>query len=389
MKFIDRNVLVLMVAGALGMCVAPMVVFIGGIVGAQLAADASLATLPIAAIVIGTALSVLPVSRLMKKFGRKRVFICSSIFSSISALGAALAISNESFWGLTASAVLLGGSLAVIQQYRFAAMECVTPEKAANATSFLLLGGLISALLGPELAELGKDLFQQEFVGSFSLLSLVCLLGGIFLTLYHPKIYSEDESHSGGRPMRIIMSSSVFWVAVLAATIGYAVMSYIMTATPVSMHVMMGHSLEETKWVIQSHIFAMFLPSLFSGMLINRFGPQKLMLVGLSFYLICIVLTLQGQAVMHYWGGLVFLGLGWNFLFVSGTVLLPQSYQNDERFKVQGFNDFFVFGFQALASISSGVVIFNFGWSQLVLMALPLLLLQLLVLVLWKRKAII
>ena len=387
MKLLDRNIWVLMVAGALGLCVAPMVVFIGGIVGAHLAEDAALATLPVAAIVVGTAFSILPVSRLMRKFGRKSVFICSSIISAMSALGAAFAIFNESFWGFTVSTVFLGGGLAVIQQYRFAAMECVTSEQAANTTSFLLMGGLISALLGPELADLGKSLFQQEFVGSFCLLSIVCLLGGVSLTLYQPRIYSGDVNHSGGRPMLVIMSAPVFWVAVLAATIGYAVMSYIMTATPVSMHIMMGHSLEETKWVIQSHIFAMFLPSLFSGFLINRFGPQKLMLAGLALYLICIVLTLQGQAVMHYWGGLVFLGLGWNFLFVSGTVLLPQSYQDEERFKVQGFNDFFVFGFQAIASISSGIVIFNFGWDQLVLVALPFLLLQLAVLIIWKHKA--
>jgi len=386
LKF-DRNVWVLMLAGSLGMCIAPMIVFIGGIVGASLAPEASLATLPVAAIVVGTAVFVIPVSKLMQKFGRKPIFMASSLASSLSALGAAWAVSNHHFWGFIAAAVFLGGSLAVIQQYRFAAMESVPKEDTATAASVLLLGGLISALLGPELASLGKDIFEQPFVGSFCLLSIVCLMGGFCLIAYREKTVLETEEHGGGRPLSEIMSVPVFWVAVLAATIGYAVMSYIMTATPVSMHVMQAHSLEETKWVIQSHIFAMFMPSLFSGFLIKRFGPQKLMLVGLALYLVCIVLTLQGQDLMHYWAGLVVLGLGWNFLFVSGTVLLPQSYREQERFKVQGFNDFFVFGFQAFASLSSGVVIYTLGWNTLVVIALPFLLLQLGVMFIWKIKA--
>jgi len=379
MRHMDRNVWVLMLAGALGMCIAPLVVFIGGIVGSDLASNPELATLPVAAIVVGTALAVIPVSRFMQVFGRKRVFLFGSIYSSLSALGAGYAILQQSFWGFTFSTALLGGALAVIQQYRFAAMESVAPDRIANAASFVLLGGLIAAFLGPELADVGKDLFDTQFVGSFCLLALVSLLGGISLLFYRPSELSQSEQSAGGRPLIVIMKSSVFWVAVLASAIGYAVMSYIMTATPVSMHVMMGYSLEETKWVIQSHIFAMFLPSLFSGHLIARFGAQKLMAVGLVFYAVCIVIALSGQAVMHYWGGLVLLGLGWNFLFVSGTVLLPSSYRSEERFKVQGFNDFFVFGLQAFASLSSGVVIYSLGWNSLVVFALPLLLIQLVV----------
>ena len=266
-------------------------------------------------------------------------------------------------------------------------MESVAPKKIASAASFTLLGGLISALLGPELAHFGKDLFVSEFVGSFCLLAVVILLGGFCLSFYQPMQVQDEELAQEGRPLLTIMNSSVFWVAVLASAIGYAVMSFIMTATPVSMHVMMGHTLEETKWVIQSHIFAMFLPSFFSGWLLSVFSIRKLMFVGLFFYAICIVVALMGQAVMHYWLGLVLLGLGWNFLFISGTVLLPQSYHIKERFKVQGFNDFFVFGFQSVAALSSGLIIYNLGWNILLSLALPLLLIQLIAIYCWKRTS--
>jgi len=384
-RYMHRNVWILMVAGALGLCAAPAMVFVGGILGSVLAPEPELATLPLAAIIIGTAVSVIPVTRLMRLFGRKKVFIFSSLFSSLAAIGAAFTISQQSFWGFNFCSFLLGSSLAVLQQYRFAAMESVAPEKVANAASFTLLGGLISAILGPELAHFGKDMFATDFVGSFCLLAIVILMGGVCLVFYQPmQVQGEERSHEG-RPLLTIMNSSVFWVAVLASAIGYAVMSFIMTATPVSMHVMMGHTLEETKWVIQSHIFAMFLPSFFSGWLISVLGVRKLMFIGLFLYAICIAVALTGQAVMHYWVGLVLLGLGWNFLFISGTVLLPGSYHMAERFKVQGFNDFFVFGFQALAALSSGLIVYSLGWSILLALALPLLLIQLIAIYCWKR----
>ena len=274
----------------------------------------------------------------------------------------------------------------MIQQYRFAAMESVAPHLAPKAASFILLGGLIAAMLGPELAYIGKDLHSVPFTGSFMLLSLMCLLGGLVMLLFQPVALLEQTQDEGGRALVEIMNSSLFWVAVMSATIGYAVMSYVMTATPVSMHVMEGHSLEDTKWVIQSHILSMFLPSLISGYLIARFGEYRLMLAGLAAYALCLVIALSGQDVMHYWLGLVLLGVGWNFLFVAGTVLLPKTYQLSERYKVQGFNDFFVFVFQAAASISSGLVIYRVGWDRLLIYAVPLILVQLFMVFIWRAR---
>ena len=388
----NKRVWVLAMAGALGMCTAPIVVFIGGIVGGNLAPHPELATLPVAFLVVGTALSVLPVTRLMQIFGRKKVFVSSSVFSSIAAFLAAYFISKHDFWGFTVAVAMLGGGMAVIQQYRFAAMESVPAHRMASAASFVLLGGLVAAILGPELAQVGENLFETAFSGSFFLLAFVCLAGGFCLLFYRSETETGTQANASAesvkleRPLSVIMQTPIFWVAVLAGAIGYAVMSFIMTATPVSMHVMVGHSLSETKWVIQSHIFAMFLPSFFSGRLIDRFGANRLMMMGVVLYGACIVISLLGQQVMHYWGGLLLLGLGWNFLFVSGTALLPKSYETSERFKVQGFNDFFVFALQAIASLSSGVIIYNLGWENLVMIALPFLLLQLLVMYIWHVK---
>jgi MFS family permease len=386
---LDRNVWLLMLAGAFGLCIAPLVVFVGGLVGAHLAPDPRLATLPVAALVIGTALAVLPVSRLMSLFGRKVVFIASALFSAVMALLAALAIYSGHFWRFTFAVGCLGMSLAVLQQFRFAAMESVSADKMAQAASIVILGGLIAAILGPELATLGKVIFSslftgpQSFAGAFILLAVTSVLSAAVLAFYRSEVNVPAASvMKSQRRLRVLMQNRLFWVAILSSTIGYAVMSYIMTATPVSMHVMQGHAMDDTKWVIQSHILAMFLPSLFSGWLANKFGIFTLMFTGLLCYFLCIALTLADSTLMHYWGGLVLLGLGWNFLFVSGTLLLATTYEASERFKAQGFHDFFVFCSQAFASLSSGLVIYSFGWNVLVLLALPFVILQVAVMLL-------
>jgi len=376
-----------MLASAFGMTVAPMVVFVGGIVGVALAPTPGLATLPVAALVIGTASAVLPVSRLMQRFGRKRVFLANALVGAVGACMSTWAISTAQFFAFCLGVGILGASLATIQQFRFAAMESVPAQQAPNAAALVLLGGLIAAFLGPELAHGAKDYLDGEFAGSFLTLAVCCLLGGLVLLFYQehtPGLAPETAAPS--RPWGEILAQPVLWVAVLSGAVGYAVMSYIMTATPVSMHAMMGHSLEDTKWVIQSHICAMFLPSFFSGWLINRFGLIKMMLAGIVVYLVTGAVALSGQGLMHYWLGLVLLGVGWNFLFVSGTALLPQSYLASERYRVQGLNDFVVFGVQAVASLSSGYVIFQLGWNALVLLAAPMLLIQLLALLNWRFR---
>jgi len=387
MRKLGLNVWVLMAAGALGMSAAPLVVFIGGLVGARLAPDPGLATLPVASLVVGTATCVFPVTRLMRMWGRKAVFIVSAMLMSLVSVLAAWSIAEAQFWYFTFCMVLQGGGLAVIQQFRFAAMESVSPEESARAASFVLLGGLVAAFLGPEVAHAGRSLMAAEFAGSFLMLGVLALLSALVLMRYQP-VVTQAPLHQGaqtGRPLRILLRQQVLWVALLSSGVAYAVMSFIMTATPASMHVVCGYSLADTKWVIQAHIMAMYLPSFFSGRLIQRFGIQNLMFAGLLVFMLCVGVAFSGQTLMHFWIALILLGIGWNFLFVAGTALLPQSYEGDERFKVQGLNDSVVFGLQAIAALSSGVVIFAGGWKLLVVLAVPIIVLQWFVLFSWRR----
>ncbi|MDH4059064.1 MAG: MFS transporter, partial [Cyclobacteriaceae bacterium] len=188
------------------------------------------------------------------------------------------------------------------------------------------------------------------------------------------------------RPLREIARQNIFWVAILGAAIGYAVMSFIMTATPVSMHVMDGHSLSHTKWVIQSHIVAMYLPSLFTAWIVRQLGIPRMMLTGLIAYVVCIAIAWSGHLLGNYWISLILLGIGWNFLFIGGTTLLPRSYQPNERFKVQAFNEFIVFGTQALAALSAGWIVYALGWEMMLLVTLPIIAIQTVVVVRWIVK---
>ena len=386
MRGLHSNVWWLTLAGALGLCTAPLVVFIGGLVGTNLAEDKTLATLPVAAIVIGTASAVIPAARLMQRFGRRQIFILNIVWMMASSLAASWSIAHSSFWSFCASVMCLGAGLATIQQYRFAAMESVSPEQHAPAASFVLLGGLVAAFLGPELGQQGRFLLDQEFAGAFLLLALVLAASLPVFALYQPiqKTAEQHASAESARTLRDIAAHPVFWVAILSSAIAYVVMSYVMTATPVTMHNLMGHSVTDTKWVIQIHICAMYLPSFFSGILIQRFGQLKMLWAGLGCYGLSLAIAWMDTELINFYVSLILLGVGWNLLFVSGTSLLPQSYKEGEEFKVQGVNDFMVFGLQAIAALSSGVIVYSFGWVVLLFSALPVLLIQLLLLVFWQ-----
>ncbi len=388
MKMLPFNVWLLMAVGAISMTAAPMVVFCGGLIGAAIAPSTSLATLPVAIMVVGTAVAVIPVTLLMQRVGRKPAFILGSLMSIGGALLSAFAVAQSSFWLFCGGIFILGSGLAFVQQYRFAAMESVAPDQMASAAARVLLGGLIAAYIGPEITLESKDLLATPYVGGFVILAGLYLLSTLLLLLYKPTAMAAIQHEGTGRPLSTIIVQPVFWVAVLAAAVGYAIMSFIMTATPMSMHVDVGHSLADTKWVIQSHIMAMFIPSFFSGWLISRFGADKIMLSGILAFVLCVVIAFYDQALMNYWLALVLLGIGWNFLFVGGTSLLPRSYRDEERFKVQGFNEFFVFGFQAVASLSSGWVLYSFGWEALLIACLPLLLVVLAAIVWWRRAPV-
>ncbi|MFB6318448.1 MFS transporter [Saccharicrinis sp. FJH54] len=383
---LPRNVWILTIAQALILSVSSMVVFVGGLVGSKLAPMENLATLPVASIVVGTAVTIPPVTLLMNTFGRRHSFFIIGIYSILVAFLAAYAISISNFYLFCFSTFLFGATYSCVMQFRFASMESVSEELIPRAASMVLVGGIVAAFLGPEIAMFGKDILQVEFAGSFMLLAGLFVVALLFLLGFKNPVIQEEKSDIPQRPLKVILTQRIFWVALLSATIGYAVMSFIMTATPVSMHVMDGHSLGHTKWVIQSHIIAMFLPSLIAAWVIKKLGISNMMIMGLIAYLICIAIAFTGKQLGNYWVSLVLLGIGWNFLFIGATTLLPQTYQPAERFKVQAVNDFVIFGIQALASLSAGWFIFAVGWKMLLLINLPFIIFQMIVVARWKIK---
>jgi len=382
---LPTNVWILTIAQALMLSVSSLVVFVGGLVGSQLAPVENLATLPVASIVVGTAVAIPPVTLLMNTIGRRRSFFIIIAYSIIVAFLTGYSILISNFYLFVVSTFLFGGTAACVMQFRFASMESVSEDLIPKAASMVLVGGIAAAFLGPEIAVFGKDLLNVEFAGSFILLAGLFLIALLFLLAFKNPKYKEEKLELPQRPLKTIFQQRIFWVAMLSATIGYAIMSFIMTATPVHMHVMEGHTLEHTKWVIQSHIIAMFLPSLITAWIIKKIGITKMMITGLIAYLICIVIAFTGHHLANYWVSLVLLGIGWNFLFIGGTTLLPKAYNPSERFKVQAVNDFVIFGTQAVASLSAGWFIFAMGWKTLLLINLPFMLFLLIVILKWQN----
>ncbi|MBK1887737.1 MFS transporter [Marinobacter sp. DY40_1A1] len=384
------NVWVLVAAQALAMCTAPFIVFIGSIQGRLLAPAPEYATLPVGLVVVGTVLAIKPATWLMERLGRKQVMLLGTSMGMLAGILGALASWLALFPLLCLAAVVGGTGLAVVHQYRFAAMESVPPSMAGSAASRVLLGGLIAAWLGPEIAALGSGAgTDHPFLTSWLALAAVQFAALVILGLgYRAKSELVRAAHAsgGGRPMKEILAIPLIWVAISGAAIGYAVMSFIMTATPLSMTEMAGHDLDDAKRVIQLHIMAMYLPSLISGWLTRVVGIPLMMAAGLLAYLGCIVLAASGIEFHHYLSALVLLGIGWNFLFVGGTTLLPRGYTDAERFRVQGLNDVFVFGSQATAALSAGVILSWVGWSALVMVAVPFLVIHGLLMVFWLTR---
>jgi len=374
----SRNVLLLSIGQAFGSAGISMMVLLGGIIGSEIAPTPTLATLPISIQVLGVALSTVPASFLMRRFGRRSGFVASSLIAALAALLAAYAVSVGSFVLFCMATFFTGLNGAFVQQYRFAASESVEPRHASRAVSFVLVGGIFAGILGPELAKRTKDLFGVGlYTGSFICLAVLYVIAALLL-LFLQNSRSQVEATLGPeRPLGQIVAQPIYLVALLSGAVGYGVMSFTMTATPIQLNRMSGFSIDQTAWVIQSHIIAMFLPSLFTGYIVERLGVLRVMFIGVLLLGGCVGLGLISHQLLHYWGALVLLGLGWNFAYVGATVLLTQSYRPSERFKAQATNEFTIFGIQALASLSAGTVIFSAGWVALNLISLPFLILML------------
>jgi len=381
-----RNVWLLCLAQVFAFTGINVTIFLGGIVGSLLAPSAVLATLPVAFMILGTASGTVPASMIMSKKGRRFGFVSAAIFASCAALVGAIAIDMASFWLYCFACFSIGLSVAFVQQYRFAAAESVQPEYVPTAISSILLAGIGGAFLGPNIANITKDLLPNTpFVGSYMALALMVLMPALILSWLTNTDHKQTADSGTGRSLKELARQPNFILAIMAAGVGYGIMSFIMTATPVSMHVMDGHSLYHTGVVIQWHIVGMFLPSLFTGKLIHRFGYYKVMIAGILALLGCIIESQFDQSVLGYWISLVLLGIGWNFLFVTGTALLITCYRDAEKYRAQALNDFMVFGFQALASLSAGWLLSISSWKAINLMSVPFLVV-LLVTIWWARR---
>jgi MFS family permease len=352
-----------------------MLVTFGGIAGSRIAPFPEIATLPLSLSIAGTAFMSLPAALIMQRTGRRPAFIASALVSAAAALLCAYAIANSHFVLLCLAGFLLGCNMAFVQQYRFAATEYVGSEGAARAVALVILGTLIAAILGPGIGQLTRNLGGwQEFTGSFLALALLCVAAALVLTRLPALPPSSAPMARGGRTLSEILRQHSYWVAVLCGVAAYAVMSFIMTATPISMHEFDGFSSGETSAVITAHLLGMYLPSLATPLLLRILGLRGMMFTGVVAMLVCVVISAYvGHHFHHYFAGLVLLGVGWNLMFVAATTQLTSTYEPEERFRAQGFNDLAIFGTQALASLAAGAAIQSVGWAWVNLAMVPLL----------------
>ena len=361
---------------------------LGGIVGREFAPAPALATLPLSLLVVGVAMAAVFAAWTMSRIGRARGFACGAAIGCAGALCAAVALYAESFILFCGAALLIGAANAFAQQYRFAAVESVSTASAGLAVSITLAGSLVGAVLGPELAARGEYWLEgARFSGTFLAVAGCYLFAGVLLLrLRIPLAPVPAAAGQGARPLRKIARNRVFVVAVLGAAAGYGVMTFVMTAAPLAMHVVDGHSLAHTAAVIQAHVLGMFAPSLVTGLLLARFGCRPVMLAGAVFLGVSLAAGFAGREVPHYGLSMIALGVGWNFLFVGGTTLLGGTHGPQERFRVQAFNDFTVFGISALGSLGAGAVMQLLGWNAVLWASVPAIVLAIGVLAWGRRK---
>ena len=372
-----RNVLLLAISQALMLSVVVMAMALGAILGGGLAPDKGYATLPIAVMVIGTAIASMPAAILMRRFGRRTGFLTGATLGLAGSLLCAFALQQRSFALFVSGHLLLGSYQGFANYYRFAAAEATEASHTSRAIAWVVAGGVVAAFLGPQLGQWGRDWVSDGlFVGSYLAQGALSLAALAILSQVQLKPVAVAHSVAA-RPLREILSQPALQVAILGAAIGYAVMIMVMTATPLAI---LGCGLPEANVtpVIQWHVVGMFAPSFFTGTLIRRYGAPQIMQIGFVLLLSHVVVTLLGIEFLHFISALILLGVGWNFAFIGGTALLTQTYHPSEQFKIQAINEFTIFGLAAVATLSAGWLYDRFGWITLNLTVVPLLAIALL-----------
>ena len=386
-----NNLIILVICQLISVTGSVVIVTLGGIIGADLTSNPAWSTLPISMMVVAIAATTIPATILMRRLGRSRGFAIASLSAVIAVLVAAYALSETSFVMFIVAAAMFGINMAFTQQYRYAAAESVPARYTARAVSFVLVGSIGGGLIGPELATRGQNWVSDvPYAGTMLALAALYLVQAVLLLRLKSvgEAFHEDDVRPS-RGLRQIVRQPVFLVAVLGGTVGYGLMTLVMTATPLSMHINDGYSIEQTASVIRAHVLGMYVPSLVSGFLIERLGVTRMMFFGALGLLATSIVALQGQSVLHYWGALILLGVGWNFLYVGGTTMLTYTYSMSERFQAQAANEFLVFGTSAVASLLAGTVMHYFGWSRLMFVPIPILLIIFTALLLVRRDPLL
>lgn len=365
-----RNALVLAGAQALGGASPAIVISLGGIVGSQLVANQAFATVPVSLMQLGLATGVIPAAFLMRKLGRRNGYVVGALIGATGASIAAAGAAERLFWLFCLGTFLCGLYSSYVQSYRFAAADTASEVFRPRAISWVMIGGLLAGVIGPQSVYWTRDLTPAApFAASFLAQGVLALLAiGVVLALRAPPV--KEAKSGGGRPLPEIMRQPKFIASVIAALVAYGLMSFVMTAAPIAM-VACGHSVGDAALGIQWHVLAMYGPSFLTGRLIARFGKEKVTAFGLLLTALAAVVGLSGLSVAHFWIALVLLGIGWNFGFIGATALVTDCYRPEERVKVQAANDFLVFGSVALASFSSGGLLSTGGWDSVNWLVFP------------------
>ncbi len=364
----NRNLWLLVIVQGLFLTNNVTFIAINGLVGLSLAPLGWMATLPVMGYVVGGALSTGLVARTQSRFGRKTSFQLGLLVALLSAAVCAYAAITRQFWLLVAATVVAGYYNANAQLYRFAAAELANSAFKEKAVSLVLAGGLIGAVLGPNLALWTKSLFATPFAGAYIALALVAIISIAVLSFIEFPTTSPQSApkgaHDGGRRLSQIMRQPVFIVSTAAAALGYGVMNLLMAATPIAMQ-QCGLQFSDVAFVLEWHVIGMFAPGFFTGHLIKRFGVLQVMGVGVLLNLLCIGIALSGQDLHQFLIALFLLGVGWNFLFTGSTTLALGTYTPAEKDRAQGAINFFTFAVLALSSFASGALVTTRGWALL------------------------
>jgi len=359
---LNRNLLLLTLCQGLFFTNNVTFVAVNGLVGLQLAPYGWMATLPLTAYVGGGALAAPLVARHQRRFGRKRCFQFGLLAAMVSALLCATAAWQHSFALLLVATVIAGYYNANAALYRFAAIEVADTAYKERAISWVLAGGILGGVVGPNLATVTRDALPQPFAGAYlALLAVAALAWWVMRRIDFPPLQTPGDSAVAGRSLRELAAQPAFGIAIACAALGYGVMNLLMAATPIAMQ-QCAHPFSAAALVLEAHVLAMFVPSFFTGHLIRRFGVLPVMVTGVGLNLACVLFALSGEDVMHFAGALAMLGLGWNFLYIGGTTMFTDTYRSSEKTLAQATMDTTVLATMTLTSFSSGALVTTGGW---------------------------